>query len=138
MIFMETYNLTKDMRLLCQQATSFPAGIETAFKELEKKIGGRDGRTFFGISRGSKDGIEYKAAVLESFEGEAEKLGLETYIVKKGEYKTETIMNWMQNIPKMGQAFQELCADPNLDRNSYCVEWYKGETEVMCMVRLEK
>lgn len=135
---MESYNLSKDMKLLCLEATSFPTGIEAAFKDLETRIGGRDGRTFFGISRGSKTGILYKAAVLESSEGEGEKLGLETYIVKKGEYVTETIFDWMQNTSKIGEAFQALLAHPQLDMNSYCVEWYKGENEVLCMVRLDK
>ena len=134
---MEKYTLSKDMKIILLQAKSFPDGIEETFNELIKKIGGPAGRTFFGISHGSaNNSIIYKAGVLESFEGEGKKLGCETIVIAKGDYMTITIKNWQQHKEKFGEAFMELLADPNMDRSFPCVEWYKGDDEVLCMVKI--
>ncbi len=134
--FMETYNLPEDVKVFSTTAKSFPEGVQEAFITLEKMLS-KEGRTFYGISYGSKDGtIIYKAAVSESFEGEAEKLGFEKFIIKKGEYATETILNWRKKMESIGPTFQTLLADPLLDKTSYCLEWYKSEKELMCMVKL--
>jgi hypothetical protein len=133
---MEKYTLTKDMKLILLRAKSFPDGIQEAFDELIKKTGGDSGRTFFGVSHADRDTIIYKAGVLESFEGEGEKLGCETLVVTKGDYMTITINNWKQNKQKFGEAFQELISYPKMDYTFPCVEWYKGD-EVLCMVRID-
>lgn len=135
---MEKYILNSDMNLFCITAKSFPNGIKAAFEDLEKMLGSVQGRTFFGISYQAKEGdIIYKAAVLESFEGEAEKYGQEKFILKKGEYLTENIMNWRGKEQTIGTTFKKLLEDPRLDTNFPCVEWYKNHQEVMCMVRID-
>jgi predicted transcriptional regulator YdeE len=135
---MENYSLQQDVKVYCTTAKSFPDGIQEAFITLEKMLS-KEGRTFYGISHGSKDGtIIYKAAVSESFEGEAEKYGFEQYIIKKGEYATETIFDWRNKLASIGPVFQKLLANPHLDKTSACVEWYKSDMEMMCMVKLNK
>jgi predicted transcriptional regulator YdeE len=134
---MESYYLPEDVKVYCTTAKTFPDGIQEAFITLEKMLS-KEGRTFYGISHGSKDGsIIYKAAVSESFEGEAEKYGFEKYIIKKGEYSTETIFDWRNKMESIGPTFQKLLANPRLDKTSSCVEWYKSDKELMCMVRLD-
>lgn len=135
---METYNLPEDVKVFCTTAKSFPDGVQEAFITLEKLLS-KEGRTFYGISYGSKDGgIIYKAAVSESFEGEAEKYGFENFIIKKGEYETERIFDWRKKMESIGPTFQKLLSNPRLDKTSCCVEWYKSEKELMCMVKLTK
>jgi hypothetical protein len=134
---MEIYHQNTALKLFCMPATSFPAGVKEAFKKLERLLPTKEGRTFFGISHGSKDGsIIYKAAVLEAFDGEGTSYGLENFTLTQGDYLTETILNWQEKMEKFETVFKNLLADPRLDTNFPCVEWYKSDKEVMCMVRI--
>ena len=133
---MEKYTLKEDVKVYCTAAKSFPDGIQEAFITLEKLLS-KEGRTFYGVSYKSTDGLLiYKAAVSETFDGEAGKYGFESFTISKGEYLTETIIDWRKKIENIGLTFQTLLADPRVDRTSPCVEWYKSDKEVMCMVKL--
>ncbi|HEX7902979.1 MAG TPA: hypothetical protein VF487_03790 [Chitinophagaceae bacterium] len=135
---MEIFQLKDDIRVFCITATSFPQGIMEAFEKLEKLLPTREGRTFFGLSQpGGRGTIIYKAAVQEKYNGEGEQYGCETITIQKGTYLTELITGWQKRIPAIGEIFQQLLADPRLDMNSFCVEWYKNETDVLCMVKLD-
>jgi hypothetical protein len=135
---METLILKEDLSIFYVAAKSFPDGIQEAFDKLAKTLPTTEGRTFFGISHKNHEGtIIYKAGVLAFYKGEGKTFGLETYIIKKGEYLTETIHDWKKNMAAIGSTFQVLLADPRLDTTGACVEWYKPNDEVMCMVRLE-
>jgi hypothetical protein len=49
--------------------------------------------------------IIYKAAVEEIYPGEGEQLGCETFVIKKGQYISLYIKDFMKDIPKIGQVF---------------------------------
>ncbi len=135
---MEIYNLKENIKVYCTTAKSFPNGVQEAFITLEKMLS-KEGRTFYGISHGSKDGgIIYKAAVSENFDGEAEKYGFETFTIKKGEYITETIIDWRKKMETFGPTFQKLLAHPQFDKITPCIEWYKSDKEVVCMVKADQ
>ena len=86
---MEKYYLDQDIKVFYVEASSFPEGIKPAYEKLHSLIKSPAGRRFFGISYPEKPGkIIYKAAVEESYPGEAENLGCETFIIKKGEYNS--------------------------------------------------
>lgn len=132
---METFNLKDDMKIFCVKAKSFPDGIKQAFGELIGKLSSAEGRTLFGISYREESGnIIYKAAVLESFDGEGQKLGCETFTIPKGDYLTERIQDWMKDESLIGVAFQKLTT-AKFDYTFPCVEWYQDD-DVLCMVRL--
>jgi hypothetical protein len=134
---MHTYHLENDLSLLCVKAESFPHDIKKAFDQLVALISGIEGRTFFGISyQLPSDEIIYKAAALELTEGEGEKLGCETYLLKKGKYICETLHNWMKDPSSIGACFKKMI-DTRTDTVFPCVEWYKGP-DVKCMVRLDQ
>jgi predicted transcriptional regulator YdeE len=134
---MKTYHLDQNVNVLCVKAKSFPEGIKEAFDTLQKLLPDSEGRVFYGISHGAPNGgIVYKAAVKESFEGEAEKYGCEALVIPQGDYLVETIMDWHQHIPSIGQTFSRLLADPRMDQNFPCVEWYKSNQELLCMVKI--
>jgi hypothetical protein len=133
----EKYNLMKDIELFCITAELFPDGILAAHQKLHSLLPTPEGRNFFGISRPNNKGtIIYKAAVEESYEGEAEKYGCETFVLKKGDYISTFISNYRDDITSFSRAFKKLLADPKIDPNGYCVEMYLGEQDVRCMVRL--
>lgn len=136
-VFMEKYILDEDVKVLCVKARSFPEGVLEAFQTIENLHPSMKTRTFYGISNPDETGkIIYKAAVVEAYEGEGAQLGLENFVVEKGEYMTETIMDFTTKIPEIGLSFQRLLTTPGLDLHSSCIEWYKSSNEVMCMVKL--
>jgi predicted transcriptional regulator YdeE len=134
---MELFGIENNIPVICVTATSFPGGVKEAFNTLNNKITGKEGRTEYGISYMDNNGqIIYKAAVNELEKGEAEKLGMESFTIRKGTYLSETVKDFMENIPAIGETFRNLLKDPRLDRNGYCVEIYFNEKDVRCMVTL--
>lgn len=134
---METVIFDQDIKVFYVTATSFPEGIMDAFQALYKLVPFSTNRKFFGISRPENDGpIVYRAAVEEIREAEAEKFNCDTLILPKGKYACLTINNYKEDIPAISKAFDTLLAQPGLDPQGYCVEWYFNDTDVKCMVTL--
>ncbi|HWB25038.1 MAG TPA: hypothetical protein VG738_06140 [Chitinophagaceae bacterium] len=125
-----------DVTVLYVTATSFPAGIMQAFAQLREKVQGMEGRKLFGLSRPENGMITYHAATEEKFESEGKQLHCDTLVLKKGKYICHTVNNFMNNLPAIGNTFRELLAQPGIDPQGYCVEWYFNDTDVHCMVRL--
>ena len=135
---MKSFFLQADIKVFYVTAISFPDGILGAHQKLHSLIGSPVGRRFFGISYPDTSlKIIYKAGVEENYTGEGEKLGCETFIIKKGQYTSIYIKEFMKNIPKIGQSFQELLTDKRIDPNGCCVEEYVHDNDVRCMVRLK-
>jgi hypothetical protein len=135
---MEIYSLDHQIKIMCLQAKSFPEGIQEAFDLLTAKLPSAQGRTYFGISHGNKSGgITYKAAVNENYDGEAKALALETFIVPKGTYLREKIVNWKTRSEKIGETFRTMLTDPRLDQTCPCIERY-DVNDVECLVKIKK
>ncbi len=135
---MESIFLEQDVKVFYVAATSFPDGIQEAYQKLHSLIGSPAGRRFFGISYPETPSkIIYKAAVEERYSGEGEQLGCESFVIKKGHYISIYIKDFMKDIPKIGQSFQELLTDHRIDPNGRCVEEYINDKDVRCMVRLK-
>jgi hypothetical protein len=136
---MKPYFLNSDINVLCVTASSFPDGIMAAFNKLNSLVDTPGSRKVFGISYGDGNkNIIYKAALEENSADEATRLGCERFTIRKGEYVSEYIEDFMKNIPAMGQAFQEMCKDKRIDSNGYCIEMYlNNNKDVLCMVRLD-
>lgn len=134
---MDKYELDNDINVMYVQASSFPAGIEAAYRELEKKLPNINNRTFYGISHESENGeIIYYAATTQLPGDDPKQLCLETFTIRKGVYVSELIRDFMENILQIGNTFQKMLQHPLLDTNSYCLEWYKGK-DVLCLVKLD-
>lgn len=134
---MEKYFLENDIPLLYVEAESFPEGILQAFDKLHALLPAANGRKLFGISRPGKKGtVIYKAAAEQRFDGEEKQLGCEVMVLKKGTYRSITIENFMDNIPGIGKAFEQLISAPDVAPDGYCVEMYLNDKDVRCMVRL--
>jgi predicted transcriptional regulator YdeE len=134
---MEVFELKEDLKVIYNTAKSFPEGIQEAFDRLEAALPDCDKRTWYGMSSRNEEGvIIYKAAITEQHDGEAAKVGFTPFTIIKGTYITETIFDWMQNTQLMGSAFMKLLEDPRIPHDGYCLEWYKNDNEVMCMIRI--
>ena len=135
---MEKYELDKDISVLFVEAASFPDGIRAAFDSLSGSLSQKENRTFFGISHANQEGkIIYKAAAWEKYEGEGKDSGLKTLRIKKGIYTGKLIRDFRKNIPLIGETFRKLLAEPDLDKDSFCLEWYQGKEDVLCLVKLK-
>jgi len=114
---MEIQTLKDDIKVFYIKAESFPAGIKAAHQKLHSLLPATDGRKFFGISYPERTGsIIYKAAVEESYPGEAEKLGCETFVIKKGDYLSKSLTDWRKDETAIAKTFQKLLSDPRLDK----------------------
>jgi hypothetical protein len=135
---MEKYELVKDIIVMFVPAVSFPEGILPAFEKLESKLPSTNDRTFFGISWPDKNGkIMYKAAAGENYSGEAKNYELDIFTIKKGTYISELIKDYKKNFSQIGDTFRQLLQHPELDSNGYCLEWYKNNDDVLCLVNLD-
>jgi hypothetical protein len=135
---MESIFLDQDIKVFYVTASSFPDGVQEAYQKLHSLIGSPAGKRFFGISYPETPSkIIYKAAVEESYPGEGEQLGCETFVIKRGQYISIYIKDFMKDIPKIGRSFQELLTDQRIDPKGCCVEEYVNDKDVRCMVRLK-
>jgi predicted transcriptional regulator YdeE len=134
---MENYHLSNDVEIMCLPVPTFPNGIPDAFDKLSKMFPTLNDRVFYGISYNTKEGeMIYKAAVSSNAADEAGKLNLEPFTISKGEYLTETIVDWRNKISNIGKTFQALVANETIiDKYAVCIEWYKTDDELMCMVK---
>ena len=136
---MEKVKIDNDIKVLYVTAKTFPGGIPDAVAKLHQLFPFSRERKIFGLSRPENGGeIVYRAAAEEMEEGEAEKLGCETLIIKKGNYISLTINDFRKDVTLIDKAFKELLNQPGLDPQGYCVEWYATDKEaVKCMIRLD-
>ncbi len=135
---MEKYELKDNVKVFGIQVKTFPYGIEQAFDALFKMLPAESRmRSYCGISKFGKDGsILYYAAAEEIFNGEAEKYSCDRFIIEKGEYLTETIYDWYKKTDCIKDVFHILMQDTRIDKTKPCVEWYKSNDEMICMVKM--
>ena len=134
---MEKFTIEEDIKVFCETAKSFPEGIVEAHKELESILSCSKQRRYFGISsRNAKGIVNYDAAAEEIYQGEAEELGCEKFVIQSGQYISILIEDYIADIKAIAKAFQLLIAYPGIDPEGYCIEWYLNEKNVRCMVRL--
>jgi hypothetical protein len=136
---MQTITIENDIKIFYVTATSFPDGALAAHQSLHSLIPYTMDRRYFGISRPENGGeIVYRAAAEEINEGEAEKLNCETLILKKGNYTSLILKDYLKDLQGITRAFETLLTHPNIDPQGYCVELFLGEHDMQCMVRLEE
>jgi hypothetical protein len=94
-------------------------------------------RSYFGISELAPNGdILYYAAAEETFDGEARQYGYDIYVVKQGEYLTVTVTDWKKKTACIKDVFEAMLDDDRIDKENPCIEWYKNDEEMVCMVKL--
>jgi predicted transcriptional regulator YdeE len=131
---MELYNLPDDLNLVGRQVTTFPNGIKEVFEELANDFGAE--RDYYGISWFGENGeIQYYAMTRPAAAAEAKLEGLVTITVPAGDYLAEIIYDWMSKIDCIKDAFHEMIPDRKPGIDDPCIEWYRSDTEMVCMVR---
>jgi hypothetical protein len=132
----EKFKLENDIKVFCVEAKSFPDGILEAHQKLHSLVPLSEERKYFGISWWGEDGnIIYNSAAEELVKNELSKHGLKEFIIPKGDYLYITVKDFMQNIPAIGEAFEELTPDTSIDPKGVCIEWYLPANECRCMMK---
>ena len=72
----------------------------------------------------------------KNIEGEAEKYNCERYIIEKGEYLAVAITDWRKKTDCIKDVFHDMMEDDRADKTKEVVEWYKTETEMICLVKI--
>lgn len=132
---METLLLKSDINVIGFPVKTFPNGISEAFDLLVAKIPERLKRSYFGISMTVDGEMVYVAAVEENDKNEGEKLNLMRYTISKGEYNTVTVTKWRDKLDSIKDIFQEMMKHHSADLSQPCIEWYKNNDVMVCMVK---
>jgi len=132
---MQTYHVAEDIAVFGNPVTTFPDGINEAFTALVNKVPDGLNRSYYGISFIASGHIVYIAAAEEKERGEAEKYHCEHYTIEKGDYLTVPVKDWRTKTDTIRDVFHELMEDPQADKNKPCVEWYKNDDEMLCMIK---
>ena len=134
---MEKVHLNKDITVFGFEVKTFPNGIGDAFDKLVKKVPEGFGRDYYGISfRDADNNMVYLATALEKEHGEAEKYECDRYTIKKGEYVAETVWDWHKKTDLIKHVFERMFNSIQGTPTGPCIEWYKDNNEMLCMVRL--
>jgi predicted transcriptional regulator YdeE len=134
---METYIINNDIGAFGFQVKTFPEGIGEAFDSLIEMVPEGLNRSYYGISYMTPDNkVVYIAAVEEKNKGEAEKNKCERYTIEKGKYLAVPVLDWRQKTDSIKDVFHEMMKEENLDKTKPCVEWYKNDDEMLCMLKL--
>jgi hypothetical protein len=135
---MQKLTFENDVKVFGIEVKSFPAGISEAFNELINATGDCAGeRNYYGVSSMNNDGkIIYKAVAEEKFDGEAAKFNYDTSSIEKGEYLYEVLKQWRDKTACIKDFFHLMMQDENVDKMKPCVEWYKNDEEMLCMLKV--
>jgi predicted transcriptional regulator YdeE len=134
---METFTIKKNIETFGFQVKTFPDGIGEAFDSLIKMVPEGLNRSYYGISYMTPDNsVVYIAAVEEKNKGEAERNKCERYMIEQGKYLAVTVKDWRQKTDTIKDVFHGMMEEENIDHSKPCVEWYKNDDEMLCMVKL--
>ena len=132
------FHLPADLKVFGLQVKTFPDGIGQAFDALVQTIPGGFDRPYYGIAHMTADGqLIYNATALEKQPGEPEKYGYERYFIEKGNYLTITVNEWRSQIACIKDVFHTIMQDERADKTKPCIEWYKNDKEMLCMVKMK-
>jgi len=133
---MEKHTIKNDINVFGGQVTSFPNGIGEAFEPLMKKIPDGFNRSYYGIAKMEGNQIIYIAAAEEKSKGEGKKYQCNDYVIEGGEYLTIAIADWQPKTDSIKDVFGELMKDNRTDKSKPCIEWYKNDKEMFCMMKV--
>jgi len=135
---MDTYTLANKRTLFGFRVENFPQGVGPAFTKLVQQLGGQAPRSYYGLSHMDEKGnVCYWAAAEEAYPGEADTYGYEKYVVPKGQYLAGTLGDWRSKTDCIKDIFHEMMQDARADLTKQCIEWYKDDHEMVCLLQID-
>lgn len=84
------------------------------------------------------ESLVYMAAAEEKSVGEAEKYNCERVLVSKGKYLVVPLHDWRNKTASINKIFREMMNDARVDPSQPCIEWYRNDDEMFCMLRMKE
>ena len=108
--------------------------IPATFIDLESRLDTLQGRKFYGAFN-DMDGI-YQACVVIQEGDDPASLGLKVGVIAGGLYARAKVMDWVENVKKIGEQFDQLAEEYNnrIDNTRPSVEFYRRHNEVICLL----
>ena len=136
---METIKISENIPLRCFTVDTFPNGISQAFDRLMNDFPMDKDRRYYGISwMDENHKVIYKVASNVLNEKDSAKEGYDSHVLLSGNYIAETLLKWMEQLPKIGETFGRMMEVPGFDKTSPCVEWYIDDEKMICLARLKE
>lgn len=132
---MEKIHLGKDVSLIGFRVETFPDRIGDAFDSLMLKFPDGAERSYYGISYCKGETIVYWAMAEEKQKDEAEKYNLSPLTLKKGDYHSVAIHGWHSKTDSIKDIFHTMMTALQTPEGAHCIEWYKTDEEMFCMIR---
>lgn len=133
---MKRLTIDKDINVFYIQAKSFPEGVMEAHQKMHSLFTFSSDRRCFGISRPENGKVIYLVAAEEIEKGDLSQHNLKKITIPEGTYLSITIKNFRKDISSIKKSFDKIILNPDIDPNGYCIEWYQGMDDVICMVKL--
>lgn len=138
---MESQTITFEEQLEVHfiEALEFPHDVRQAHESLHANFDYAEQRRYFGLSQIKNDGkLTYWAAVESRPEDDIRNLKLEKMNIPKGQYKCIELKNFMSNINGIGEIFNHLLKDPEIDTTSIAIEEYTRDGSCLCMMKIKQ
>ncbi|AYB34070.1 hypothetical protein [Chryseolinea soli] len=133
---MQKIVLPKDLHLFGNRVHTFPVGIKESFDALIAMLPEGLERPYYGVSWMEAGVVIYYTMAAEKFSGEAKLYSCETNLnIEKGEYLAVTVRDWMSKTDSIKDVFDGLMKDKRVATGAPCVEWYKSDEEMVCMMK---
>ena len=133
---MEKLVLPKDLHLFGNRVHTFPIGIKEGFDALIAMLPEGLERPYYGVSWMEGEAVIYYTMAAEKFAGESKPYVCEANLtIEQGEYLAITVRDWMSKTASIKDVFGELMKDKCAAMGAPCVEWYKSDEEMVCMIR---
>lgn len=133
---MEVYQMESPVLVIIEKADDFGKGIGEAFVRLAEKLDNKgQKRDCYGIVLKEDGGMNYYAAYTELYSGEANEKSFPTLTISSGTYQSIRVDEWNKNILHIGPTFDQILKSGKVDTSSPCIEFYKTEQELICMVK---
>ena len=135
---MDTYTLPQDIKVFGAIVKDFPEGIGEAFGAIMQKLPAAEKRSYYGLSTMDTEGkVLYCATAEEKSPGEAEKYGYKGYTIQNGRYLCVTVHDWRTKTGTIKDVFHDMMLDKRASNTRPCVEWYKNDDEMICMIQMD-
>lgn len=131
---MTTLEQDQDINIFGIEVADFPSGISSTFEKLVSMLPGGFDRSFYGITQMRNGSLVYIAAAEEKSAGEAEKYNCERVLISKGKYLAVSLHDWRNKTDSINKIFHEIMNDARVDPSQPCIEWYRNNDEMICMV----
>jgi hypothetical protein len=133
---MELITIDKKIKVIGMKVQSFPAGIGEAFNTLMNSLPDSTHRSYYGITNCINGRISYIAAA-EIKNPSEEITGTEQFVIDAGLYISKALWDWRKHVNEIKGVFEEMMHDERVKPESTCVEWYKDDNVMFCMIKID-